>query len=83
MENMKPRTCVTPDGMFKYGIHKPSFKVSNMRENDFLQSLGRDDEDNSVENSANFPAGDVEELQGEWIYEIPNPFPFRGCYLYR
>lgn len=78
MENMKPRTCVTPDGKFKYGIHKPSFKAANMRENDFLQSLGRDDADNPVDNSANFPAGDVEELQGEWIYEIPNPFPFRG-----
>ena len=75
---MKLRTCVTPDGKFIYGIHKPSFKVANMREEAFLQSLGLDAEDNPIENSANFPAGEVEELQGEWIYEIPNPFPFRG-----
>src|SRR5210317_2036015 len=76
---MKLRTCVTPDGKFIYGIHKPSFKVANLREEVFLQTLGLDDEDNPIENSANFPDGEVEELQGEWIYEIPNPFPFRGA----
>jgi hypothetical protein len=76
---MKLRTCVTPDGNFIYGIHKPSFKVANLREEVFLQTLGLDDEDNPIENSANFPAGEVEELQGEWIYEIPNPFSFRGA----
>ena len=77
-EDMKLRTCVTPDGKFIYGIHKPSFRVANMRQEVFLQSLGLDDEDNPIENTANFPAGEVEELQGEWIYEIPNPLPFRG-----
>jgi len=76
---MKLRTCVTPEGKFLYGIHKPSFRVANMRKDVFLQSLGLDDEDNPVENAANFPAGDVAEFQGEWIYEIPNPFPFRGA----
>ena len=76
---MKLRTCVTPDGKFIYGIHKPSFKVANLREEVFQQTLGLDDEDNPIENSANFPAGEVEELQGEWIYEIPNPFSFRGA----
>ena len=77
-EDMKLRTSVTPDGKFIYGIHKPSFRVANMRQEVFLQSLGLDDEDNPIENTANFPAGEVEELQGEWIYEIPNPLPFRG-----
>ena len=76
---MKLRTCVTPDGKFIYGIHKPSFKVANLREEVLQQTLGLDDEDNPIENSANFPAGEVEELQGEWIYEIPNPFSFRGA----
>ena len=76
---MKLRTCVTPEGKFTYGIHKPSFKVANMREESFLQSLGLDENDNPVDNSINFPASEVEELQGEWIYEIPNPFPFRGA----
>ena len=76
---MKVRTCVTPDGRFIYGIHKPSFKVVNMREDDFLQSLGLDEGDEPVGNRANFPDGDVEEPSAEWIYEIPNPFPFRGA----
>ena len=76
---MKLRTCVTPDGKFIYGIHKPSFKVANLREKVFAQSLGLDDEDNPISNTANFPAGEVEELNGETIYEIPNPFPFRGA----
>ncbi|MBW2467579.1 MAG: hypothetical protein JRF02_09795, partial [Deltaproteobacteria bacterium] len=75
----KIRTCVTPVGKFIYGVHKPSFKVANMRENTFLQSLGLDAEDNPVENTANFPPGNVKEPQGEWIFEIPNPFPFRGA----
>jgi len=76
---MKLRTCVTPEGNFTYGIHKPSFTVANMREESCLQSLGLDENDNPIDNSINFPAGEVEELQGEWIFEIPNPFPFRGA----
>lgn len=76
---MKPRSCVSPGGKFTYGIHKPSFKVRNLRENDLIQVLGMDDAENPVDNRINFPVGDVEELQGEWIYEIPNPFSFRGA----
>ena len=76
---MKLRTCVTPEGKFIFGIHKPNFKTANLRENDFLQILGLDTADNPVDNTRNFPEGDVEETQGEWIYEIPNPFPFRGA----
>lgn len=76
---MKLRTCVTPEGRFRFGIHKPSFKAANMRQKDYLQALGLDSGDNPVDNVINFPAGDVEEDQGEWIYEISNPFPFRGA----
>ena len=76
---MKLRTCVTPEGKFIFGIHKPNFKTANLRENDFLQVLGLDTADDPVDNTRNFPEGDVEETQGEWIYEIPNPFPFRGA----
>jgi hypothetical protein len=76
---MKLRTCVSPEGKFIYGIHKPSFKTSNLRENDLLQILGLDAADEPVDNTLNFPAGDVEEAHGEWIYEIPNPLPFRGA----
>jgi hypothetical protein len=77
-KDMKLRTCVTPEGKFIYGIHKPSFKILNLRENDFVQVLGLNSTDTPVYNTVNFPAGDVEEAQGGWIYEIPNPFPFRG-----
>jgi len=76
---MKLRTCVTPEGKFIYGIHKPYFKTANLREDDFLQILGLDAADNPIENTRNFPEGDVEETHGEWIYEVPNPFPFRGA----
>jgi hypothetical protein len=31
-----------------------------------------------VLNLVNYPAGDVESAAAAWIYEIPNPFPFRG-----
>lgn len=75
---MKLRTCVSPIGKFVYGVHKPSFTAANLREKDFLQTLGLDAADNPIDNSRNFPAADVTEDQGEWIYEIPNPFPFRG-----
>ena len=76
---MKLRTCVSPDGKFIYGIHKPSFKTVNLRENDLLQVLGLDAADEPIGNTLNFPGGDVEEANGEWIYEIPNPLPFRGA----
>ncbi len=75
---MKLRTCVTPGGKFIYGIHKPYFKTLNLREHDFIQVLGLDAADNPVDNKPNFPTANVEETQGIWIYEIPNPFPFRG-----
>ncbi len=75
---MKLRTCVTSDGKFKYGIHKPSFRVVNLRENTFLQPLGLDEENELIQNSVNFPTGNVSEPQAEWIYEVPNPLPFRG-----
>jgi len=76
---MKLRTSVSPEGKFIYGIHKPSFKILNLRENDLSQVLGLDTADKPIDNRLNFPAGNVEEAQGEWIYEIPNPFPFRGA----
>ena len=76
---MKLRTCVSPQGKFIYGIHKPSFKIVNLREKDLLQVLGLDAADVPVDNTLNFPEEDVEETHGEWIYEVPNPLPFRGA----
>ncbi len=75
---MKLRTCISPEGRFVYGIHKPSFSVSNLREKDILQTLGTSTTGESIDNAVNFPPGDIEESAAEWIYEIPNAFPFRG-----
>ena len=75
---MIPRTCVAPSGRFVYGIHIPSFSVSNLRQEDHIQTLGRDKESRIIDNHANFPTGDIEELNAEITYEIPNPFPFKG-----
>jgi len=75
---MKPRTCVSPEGKFIYGIHKPAYSVNNLRETDILQTLGSSVSGERVDNAVNFPVGDIKENQAEWIYEIPNPFPFKG-----
>lgn len=75
---MKLRTCVLPSGQFIYGIHKPRFNVDNFRENDFIEPLGQFSDGRLNENYANFPPGIVEEPEADTIFEIPNPFAFRG-----
>ncbi|MCP4118328.1 MAG: hypothetical protein GY737_23595 [Desulfobacteraceae bacterium] len=75
---MVPRSCVGKDGCFIVGIHDPGFKVANLRENDHLCPLGALPDGTPVENRANFPKGDVEEPHADRIYEIANPFSFRG-----
>ena len=70
-------TCVTPQG-FRYGIHKPSYRVANLRRKDYIQALGRIEGDGSLYNERNFPAAEVAVDEADWIYEIPNPLPFRG-----
>ncbi len=75
---MKLRTCVAPSGKFIYGIHKPSFRVTNLREKDYIASLGSLPDGQPVENQDNFPADAVTEPEADWIFEIPNAFPFRG-----
>jgi hypothetical protein len=75
---MKLKTCVTPSGRFVYGVHRPSFHIENFREKDGLRSLGADDSGEPVLNTMNFPTDAVDEPRADIIYEIPNPFPFRG-----
>jgi len=75
---MKLRTCVSPEGKFVYGIHRPSYTVENMRENDAISPLGRFADGSLNDNRVNFPPADVAVGQGGTVYEIPNPFPFRG-----
>lgn len=44
-----------------------------------MERLGETEDGQPVENRGNFPAGDVEEPNGQRIIEIPNAFPFRGA----
>jgi len=73
-----PKTSVDPSGKFIYGVHRPAFHVVNLRENDYVGPLGFFEDGAPVDNQTNFPAGPVDEFAADVIYEIPNPFPFRG-----
>ncbi len=72
------RSSVTPDG-FRVGIHKPSYTVANFRGPARIRSLGRLADGTTIINERNFPEGDIEENAARWIYEIANPFTFRGA----
>jgi hypothetical protein len=72
-------TCVSPEGRFVWALHEPRFQVLNLREDDFIQTLGQDRLGATRTNAANFPAGDVEEAAADPIYEVANPLPFRGA----
>ena len=75
---MPLHTCVSPKGRFVYGVHKPSFRVSNQRAHDLIEPLGLFDNEERFSNEKNFPAGHIKEENATWIYEIDNSFPFRG-----
>ena len=75
---MDLRTCVSPSGKFVYGIHKPVFRVENFREQDFISEIGLFADGSPCDNQCNFPEGSVHEPDGDWIFEIPNAFPFMG-----
>ena len=76
---MTLKTCVSPSGRFIYGVHRPYFNIENFRDNDRILTLGCDASGNKVMNHSNFPDGAVFEKQADTIYEVPNPFPFRGA----
>ncbi|BBO69237.1 hypothetical protein DSCA_31670 [Desulfosarcina alkanivorans] len=76
---MKLRTCVSPAGRFVYGLHRPHFIADNFRETDGLAGLGAFADGSRHRNTANFPSGPVNEPAADWIFEIPNAFPFRGA----
>lgn len=75
---MKIRTCVTRRGKFRYAAHKPSYRVNNLRQKDYLLALGDLPDGSQVFNNVNFPLGNLEVTQASVVYEIPNAFPFRG-----
>ena len=75
---MTVRSCVHPSGQFVYGVHAPTYQVANLRENDWVGPLGEFPDGNPCLNQGNFPEGDIEVNEADAIYEIANPFPFRG-----
>ncbi|EFI35127.1 conserved hypothetical protein [Desulfonatronospira thiodismutans ASO3-1] len=75
---MKMRTCVTPEGKFRYGVHHPSYQVCNLRQKDHHFCLGRLPDETMVHNQDNFPEGDLQVNGAFTVYEIPNAFSFRG-----
>jgi hypothetical protein len=75
---MTVRSCVHPSGRFVYGVHTPSYRVANLRENDFIEPLGAFSDGTPYLNRENFPEGNLEVEQAEMIYEVANPFSFRG-----
>jgi len=72
------RTSVTPERKFLVGLHRPTYTVVNLRENDRKSVLGHTEDGAVLDNRTNFPPGDVRVPAGKRIYEIPNAFPFRG-----
>jgi len=75
---MKVRTCIRPDGQFVFGIHKPAYRVENRRSKSVVQDLGHFTNGDCHNNTANYPDSSVAVENADWIYEIANPFPFRG-----
>lgn len=72
------RTCISPDQCFIFGIHKPSYQVCTLRSRTRIERLGCDSEGHTIENRPNYPDRTVAVPQADWVYEIANPFPFRG-----
>lgn len=72
------QSSVTPNGEFVYGIHKPAYTVTNLRQQTNIALLGCEEAGQPVDNTRNYPQGQVKVDNADWIYEIPNPFPFRG-----
>jgi hypothetical protein len=75
---MKLRTCVSAAGRFVYGVHRPNFTADNFRETNGVADLGTFPDGSRHQNTSNFPSGPVHEPAADWIFEVPNAFPFRG-----
>lgn len=71
-------SCISPAGCFHYGIHKPSYRVTNLRVEEKIKRLGTFTNRITVDNTRNYPEADPTIEKADWIFEIPNPFPFRG-----
>ena len=72
------RSSVTPDGRFAVGIHRPSYRIANLRPSKRIESLGQGPDGRAVRNHQNFPSGDIDVPAAGPIFEIANPLPWRG-----
>ncbi|MEW6326108.1 MAG: hypothetical protein AB1487_00695 [Thermodesulfobacteriota bacterium] len=79
MNKNLPPTCVAPTGEFVYGIHKPKYTAPNLRQNDYIITLGHGPDHTRIDNADNFPADNVHVAASAWVFEIPNAFPFMGA----
>ena len=70
---------VHPDGYFIVGVHRPRYRVENLRQHRTAEALGQGPSGKEVSADANFPDGPVDVEDADWVYELPNPFPFRGA----
>jgi hypothetical protein len=75
---MTLRTCVAPSGNFVFGLHAPAYTVENLRESDRVATLGALADGTILNNERNFPSAVVQVPEAEKVFEIANPFPFRG-----
>ncbi len=75
---MTTRSCVSPGKQFIFGIHKPGYVTKNLRTHNNIVSLGTTSSGSSISNNANFPETDVIVAKADWIFEVANPFSFKG-----
>lgn len=73
------QTCVAATGEFVYGIHKPKYTALNLRQNDYIITLGHGPDQTKIDNTDNFPADNIHVASSAWVFEIPNAFPFMGA----
>lgn len=76
--SMLLRSSVRPDGCFQVAFHQPSYTVTNLRQQEWVAEVGRLADGRTVTNQQNFPQGEVAVPEAVGVYEIANPFPFRG-----
>jgi len=72
------RTSVHPEGRFIVACHRPAYRVANLRVRNNACTLGHLPDGRLVDNRRNFPEGPVSVPDADGVYEIANPFPFRG-----
>lgn len=75
----KIHSCINPTRKFIYGIHKPEYLTDNFRTTKLVRHLGALKDNSAITNEENYPDGLIKVSGADWIFEIRNPFPFRGA----